>query len=240
MKLLKVNGLNAFYKNIQVLHDISFKIKEGQIVTFLGANGAGKSTLMKAITGTLDSFSGSLKFKDKDLGKLKYYQIAKLGISHVPEGREVFPQLTVKNNLLMGSYLRNDKSEIKKDIKMVYEHFPILKERSNQLAGTMSGGQQQMLAIGRGLMARPELLILDEPSLGLAPNIVGEIYENIIKINEEQNITILVVEQNIKRALSVADYGYILENGKVMFEGTSNEIENESKIIDLYLSNVGG
>lgn len=240
MILLEVNNLNAYYGKLQVLYDVSFKVEESKIVTFLGANGAGKSTLMKAVSGALDRYEGSIKYKNKEISKITYYQIASLGISHVPEGREVFPQLSVKNNLLMGAYLRKDKKGIKQDMEMVYEHFPILKERENQLAGTLSGGQQQMLAIGRGLMAKPELLILDEPSLGLAPKIVNEIYQHILQINKEQNITIMLVEQNIKKALTVSDYGYILENGKIMFEGSSDQIANNEQVIDFYLSNVGG
>ncbi|MBU2548612.1 MAG: ABC transporter ATP-binding protein [Proteobacteria bacterium] len=214
---------------------VSLVVEEGQIVTILGANGAGKTTVLKTISGVMEPEKGSVKFMDRQIDHVEPDKIVKMGISHVPEGREVFHDLTVRENLMMGSYLRNDKDGILRDVEICYDYFPILKTRSKQLGGSMSGGEQQMLAIARALMARPKLLLLDEPSLGIAPFLVKEIYEIIKKINKEQNTTILLVEQNAPMALAVSHIGYVLELGRIVLNDTCAELMENEDVKEFYL-----
>lgn len=232
--LLTVESIETYYGNIQALKGISFDVPEGAIVTLLGANGAGKSTTLKSISGLVAPLRGAVTFMGRQLQGLRSEQIVRLGISHVPEGRELFPELTVLENLKMGAYTRRDKSEIQRSLERVYEHFPILAERRTQLAGTLSGGEQQMLAIGRALMAQPRLLLLDEPSLGLAPMLVEEIFRIIREIHDS-GTTVLLVEQNANKALSIADYGYVLETGTVALAGASQALLRDDRVRRLYL-----
>ena len=232
--LLTVEGLETYYGNIQALKGISFHVPEGAIVTLLGANGAGKSTTLKSISGLVPPRRGAVAFMGRQIEGLPSEQVVRLGISHVPEGRELFPELTVLENLKMGAYTRRDKVEIQRSLERVYEHFPILAERRTQLAGTLSGGEQQMLAIGRALMAQPRLLLLDEPSLGLAPMLVEEIFRIIREIHES-GTTVLLVEQNANKALSIADYGYVLETGLIALAGASQELLRDDHVRQLYL-----
>ena len=232
--LLSVKGLETYYGNIQALKGIAFQVPEGAIVTLLGANGAGKSTTLKSISGLIPLRHGAVTFMGRQIGGLPSEQIVRLGIAHVPEGRELFPELTVLENLKMGAYTRSDKGEIQHSLDRVYTHFPILAERRSQLAGTLSGGEQQMLAIGRALMARPKLILLDEPSLGLAPRLVEEIFR-IIRSIHESGTTVLLVEQNANKALSIADYGYVLETGKIALAGESQQLLRNDHVRRLYL-----
>jgi branched-chain amino acid transport system ATP-binding protein len=232
--LLVVEGIETYYGNIQALKGISFDVPEGAIVTLLGANGAGKSTTLKSISGLVPPLRGAVTFMDRHIEDRSSEQIVRLGISHVPEGRELFPELSVLENLKMGAYTRRDKVEIQQSLARVYEHFPILAERRTQLAGTLSGGEQQMLAIGRALMAQPRLLLLDEPSLGLAPMLVEEIF-HIIREIHDRGTTVLLVEQNANKALSIADYGYVLETGTIALAGTSQELLRDDHVRRLYL-----
>ena len=232
--LLVVEGIETYYGNIQALKGISFDVPEGAIVTLLGANGAGKSTTLKSISGLAPPLRGAVTFMDRHIEDRSSEQIVRLGISHVPEGRELFPELSVLENLKMGAYTRRDKVEIQQSLARVYEHFPILAERRTQLAGTLSGGEQQMLAIGRALMAQPRLLLLDEPSLGLAPMLVEEIFRIIREIHDH-GTTVLLVEQNANKALSIADYGYVLETGTIALAGTSQELLRDDHVRRLYL-----
>jgi branched-chain amino acid transport system ATP-binding protein len=232
--LLTVEGLESYYGNIQALKGISFDVPEGAIVTLLGANGAGKSTTLKSISGLVSPLRGVVTFMGHQIQGLPSEQIVRLGVSHVPEGRELFPELTVLENLTMGAYTRRDKSEIQHNLERVYAHFPILAERRTQLAGTLSGGEQQMLAIGRALMAQPRLLLLDEPSLGLAPMLVEEIFRIIREIHDH-GTTVLLVEQNANKALSIADYGYVLETGLVALAGASQDLLRDDRVRRLYL-----
>jgi branched-chain amino acid transport system ATP-binding protein len=232
--LLCVEGLETFYGNIQALKGISFQVPEGAIVTLLGANGAGKSTTLKAISGLVPPAHGTVTFLGRPIHGLPAERIVRLGIAHVPEGRELFPELTVLENLKMGAYTRRDKREIQASLERVYAHFPILAERRGQLAGTLSGGEQQMLAIGRALMARPRLMLLDEPSLGLAPMLVEEIFRIIRQIHDS-GTTVLLVEQNANKALSIADYGYVLETGKIALAGDSRRLLGDDHVRRLYL-----
>ena len=207
---------------------------EGKIVSLIGANGAGKSTTMRTIMGLVKAREGSISFLDQDLTKLKTHEIVKAGISLVPEGRQILQDMTVYENLEMGAYIRKDKAGIEEDIKKVFKRFPILDERSYQLGGTLSGGQQQMLAIGRALMARPKLLLLDEPSMGLAPLVVNEIFEVIKEISQE-GTTVLVVEQNVRQALKIADYAYVLETGKMVLDGSAEDVRHDPRVMEAYL-----
>jgi branched-chain amino acid transport system ATP-binding protein len=232
--LLAVEGIETYYGNIQALKGISFEVSEGAIVTLLGANGAGKSTTLKSISGLVSPLRGAVTFMGHPITGLPSEQVVRRGISHVPEGRELFPELTVLENLKMGAYTRRDKVEIQRSLERVYEHFPILAERRTQLAGTLSGGEQQMLAIGRALMAHPRLLLLDEPSLGLAPMLVEEIFRIIREIHES-GTTVLLVEQNANKALSIADYGYVLETGLIALAGASQELLRDDHVRQLYL-----
>ncbi|RBP93241.1 branched-chain amino acid transport system ATP-binding protein [Cytobacillus firmus] len=231
--MLKVNGINAFYGKIQVLKSISLEVEEGSIVTILGANGAGKTTTMKTISGLLKPQAGSIQFQGQDVTGLRPDQLLRKGIALVPEGRQILSGMTVLENLEMGAYHRKD-NEIAQDIKNVMGRFPILEERQKQLGGTLSGGQQQMLAIARAILSKPKLLLLDEPSMGLAPLIVADIFKIIKEINEA-GTTVLLVEQNARQALKISDYGYVLETGKMVAEGSSQMLLNDTRIMEAYL-----
>ena len=230
--MLKVNNLAVNFGGIKAVKGISFKVEKGEIVSLIGANGAGKSTTLRAISGLVKVASGEVIFQDENITNLQPYSIVEKGIIHCPEGRRIFPNLTVLDNLKIGAYLRND--NIEDDIKHMYELFPILKTRSWQHAGTLSGGEQQMLAVARSLMARPKILMLDEPSLGLAPIIVKEIYD-IIKEIKKEGITILLIEQNANMALKCADNAYVLETGDINMHGTGEELLNNNYILEAYL-----
>jgi branched-chain amino acid transport system ATP-binding protein len=232
--LLRVQEIETFYGNIQALKGVSFEVPEGSIVTLLGANGAGKSTTLKSISGLTPPTQGAVTFMDQLISGLPSEKVVRMGIAHVPEGRELFPELTVLENLKMGAFTRRDKREIQQSLERVYAHFSILAERRSQLAGTLSGGEQQMLAIGRALMARPRLILLDEPSLGLAPKLVEEIFRIIYDIRAS-GATVLLVEQNANKALSIADYGYVLETGKIALEGKSQQLLRNDHVRRLYL-----
>jgi len=232
--MLKVKDINVSYKDVQVLWDVSFEVKEGEFVAILGANGAGKTTTLNAISGLLKVGKGSIEFMGKDITQVPGHKIAELGIIHVPEGRRLFPEMTVQENLEMGSLFPEAKAKRKETMKKVYEQFPILEEKQNKEASTLSGGQQQMLALGRGLMALPKLLILDEPSLGLAPVLVKQIFENIRDINSE-GVTVLQVEQNVVQTLNMCHRAYVLENGRVFLQGTGKELLNDEHIKEAYL-----
>lgn len=232
--LLSVQNIDVFYGPIQALFSVSLEVEEGEIVTLIGANGAGKSTLLRTISGLLKPRAGSIYFENEDLTRKSSIEIVKSGISHVPEGRRVFPEMTVLENLELGAYVRKDRSEIEKDLKTVFERFPRLYERRNQLAGTLSGGEQQMLAIGRALMSRPRLLLLDEPSMGLAPILVSEIFEIIKEINA-RGTTILLIEQNANMALSIANRAYVIETGRIVLSGTSQEVASNPDVKKAYL-----
>lgn len=232
--MLQVNGIDVYYGNIQALKEVSLSIEQGEIVTLIGANGAGKSTLLKTISGLLKPKQGDILFSGASISGKPAQAIVKQGISHVPEGRRVFSQMTVEENLELGAYLRKDKAEIKKDFEKVYDLFPRLLERRKQHAGTLSGGEQQMLAMGRALMARPRLLLLDEPSMGLAPLLVKTIFRIIEEINET-GTTILLIEQNANMALSVADRAYVIETGKIVLSGTADELNASEEVKMAYL-----
>ncbi len=232
--MLELKGVVSGYGNITALKSIDLSVPEGKIVSLIGANGAGKSTTMRTIMGLVKAREGSISFLGQDLTKLKTHEIVKAGISLVPEGRQILQDMTVYENLEMGAYIRKDKASIEEDIKKVFKRFPILDERSYQLGGTLSGGQQQMLAIGRALMARPKLLLLDEPSMGLAPLVVNEIFEVIKEISQE-GTTVLVVEQNVRQALKIADYAYVLETGKMVLDGSAEEVRHDPRVMEAYL-----
>lgn len=231
--MLKVNDINVYYGSIHAIKGVSFEVKEGEIVTLIGANGAGKSTVLKTVSGLLRSKTGSIEFLDKSIATVAPHKIVKQGLAHVPEGRRIFLQMSVEENLEMGAFTQSAKT-VSEDIAKVYEQFPRLKERRRQTAGTLSGGEQQMLAMGRALMSRPKLLMLDEPSMGLAPILVEQIFE-IIKELHKSGTTILLVEQNAQMALSVADRAYVLETGKVTLSGTGAELIKSDEIRKAYL-----
>ena len=232
--MLKVEGLHTYYGNIHALKGIDLEIKEGEIVSLIGSNGAGKSTLLSTVTGIVHAQTGTITFKGNNITNTAPYNVTKTGISIAPEGREVFPFLTVEENLRLGAYIVRDKKKIAEGYERVYQLFPRLKERYKQTAGTMSGGEQQMLSIGRALMSNPELLLLDEPSLGLAPNIVLQIFDLIKSINA-QGVTTLLIEQNANMALSVSSRAYVLENGVVSISGNAKDIANDSRVKKAYL-----
>lgn len=232
--MLKVEGISVYYGAIQALKNVSLEVEEGSIVTLIGANGAGKTTSLKTISGILKPRTGKITFKGQDITRTPAQQIVGLGISQVPEGRRVFPSMSVMENLEMGAYLRRDKSGILQDFDTVFERFPRLLERKKQLAGTLSGGEQQMLAIGRALMSRPQLLLLDEPSMGLAPLLVKEIF-SIIKDINEKGTTVLLVEQNANMALSIADKAYVLETGQIVLAGPAGELARSPQVKKAYL-----
>jgi branched-chain amino acid transport system ATP-binding protein len=233
--MLKLENINTFYGNIHALKNVDIEIRQGEIITLIGANGAGKSTTLMTICGVVPPRSGKIVFEDEDITKIPTDVIVSKGIIQVPEGRRIFPALTVRENLDMGAFLRKDKDKIKMDIEYVFELFPILADRRNQVGGTLSGGEQQMLAISRALMASPRLLLLDEPSLGLAPIIVQQIFSIIKKINEEQKTTIFLVEQNANLALKTAHRGYVMETGRITQADTTKALLANDKIRDAYL-----
>jgi branched-chain amino acid transport system ATP-binding protein len=232
--MLTIENVSASYGMVQILRDISFHIKEEEIVSIIGPNGAGKTTLVKTITGLLHPKSGAIRFKGENIEKLPPYEIVKKGITLIPEGREIFPRMTVEENLKLGAYTANGKSTVKEAKERVYQIFPVLKKKEKALAQNLSGGEQQMLVICRSLMSNPQLLILDEPSLGLAPLIVEKVLDTVRKINEE-GVTILLVEQNIRDSLDIADRGYVLEQGKIILEGKSRELLCSNHIKEAYL-----
>ncbi|MDQ0247273.1 branched-chain amino acid transport system ATP-binding protein [Bacillus fengqiuensis] len=232
--MLKVDQIDVYYGNIQALKGVSLEVNEGEIVTLIGANGAGKSTLLKTLSGLLKPKEGAIQYLDHSISGKPAQAIVKAGISHVPEGRRVFANMTVEENLELGAYLRKDSNEIRKDIQKVYELFPRLLERRKQLSGTLSGGEQQMLAMGRAIMARPKLLLLDEPSMGLAPLMVKTIFQIIEEINRD-GTTILLVEQNANMALSIANRAYVIETGRVVISGTAEELQASEQIKMAYL-----
>lgn len=231
--MLEVDNLHVFYGGIHALKGISFNVPEGKIVTLIGANGAGKTTTLRAICGLVEA-KGAIRLNGVELLGRPTYEIVRMGVAMVPEGRRVFPNLTVMENLLMGAYHRSDQDGIERDLNRVFELFPRLKERLWQKAGTLSGGEQQMLALGRALMSRPKLLMMDEPSLGLAPLLVKEVFEVIRELNEEGR-TILLIEQNARAALKIAHYGYVLETGKIVMEGTGADLLNDDRVRKAYL-----
>lgn len=234
MPMLEVKDLEVYYGMIQAIKGISFQVDEGDVIALIGANGAGKTTILHTITGLIPAKAGTITFEGTDITHMPGHKLVPMGIAHVPEGRRVFAQLSVLENLKMGAYTRKDKQEIEDTIKMIYGRFPRLEERKNQLAGTLSGGEQQMLAMGRALMSHPRLIVMDEPSMGLSPKLVKEIFSIIRKLHE-QGITILLVEQNAKMALSIADRAYVLETGRITMEGDAKELLNNEQVRKAYL-----
>ena len=233
--VLVLSNVESAYGPIRAIRGVSLKVKQGQIATVLGSNGAGKTTILKTISGILDPRRGSVHFKGQDITAVDPAKIVRLGLSHVPEGREVFPLLSVHDNLLMGAYTRSDRDAVARDIERAFAYFPILKERERQDAGLLSGGQQQMLAIARALVAAPEMILLDEPSLGLSPKLTKEIFEIVVRINRERGTTMLLVEQNANMALNAADDGYVLENGRIVMEDTCERLREKEDIKEFYL-----
>ncbi len=233
--LLTVSNVETYYGPIMALRGVSFSVPPGTIVTILGANGAGKTTILKTVSGVMDPQKGTVTLEGRQIQGLDPDRVARLGLSHVPEGREVFPFLTVRENLRMGAYSRRDADGVAQDLEMVGEYFPVLQARAEQRAGSLSGGEQQMLAIGRALMARPKVMLLDEPSLGLAPKLVKDIFEIIQRINRERGVTVLLVEQNANLALHIADYGYVLELGRIVMEDTCPRLLEKDDIREFYL-----
>ena len=234
MAMLEIKDIEVYYGMIQAIKGISFEVNEGEVIALIGANGAGKTTTLHTITGLLSPKKGSVIFEGKDITKVPAHKIVSLGIAHVPEGRRVFAELTVYENLKMGAYTRKDKDEIEKTLEMVYKRFPRLEERKNQLAGTLSGGEQQMLAMGRALMSHPKIIVMDEPSMGLSPILVNEIFDIIQEVSKG-GTTVLLVEQNAKKALSIADRAYVLETGKIVLEGDAKELMNDESVKKAYL-----
>jgi len=232
--MLEVENVSAAYGLVQILWDVSFKIKEKEIVSVIGPNGAGKTTLVKTVMGLLPAKAGTIRFKGENIEKLRPYEIVKKGVTLIPEGREIFPKMTVEENMLLGAYTINDKNAVKESKERSYQIFPVLKKKEKALAQTLSGGEQQMLVICRSLMSNPQLLILDEPSLGLAPIIVGKVLDTLRKINEE-GVAVLLVEQNIRDSLNIADRGYVLEKGKIIIEGKGRELLSNDHIKEVYL-----
>jgi len=232
--MLEVENVSAAYGLVQILWDVSFKIKEKEIVSIIGPNGAGKTTLVKTIMGLLPAKNGTIRFKGENIEKLPTHKIVKKGVTLIPEGREIFPKMTVEENMLLGAYTIKDKNAVKESKERIYQIFPVLKKKEKALSQTLSGGEQQMLVICRSLMSNPELLILDEPSLGLAPIIVGKVLDTLRKINEE-GVTVLLVEQNIRESLNIADRGYVLEEGKIIIEGKGRELLSNDHIKEVYL-----
>ncbi len=234
MALLEVKDLSVYYGVIQAIKDISFEVNEGEIVTLIGANGAGKTTTMQSIMGLIPARSGSVIYNGTDITKMPGHKIVNLGMTQVPEGRHVFQELTVYENLMMGAYTQKDKAQIKADVEEIYTTFPRLGERRNQIAGTLSGGEQQMLAMGRAMMCHPKLLMLDEPSMGLSPLLVDQVFD-IIKEYHKRGTTILLVEQNAGKSLAISDRAYVLENGRIAYSGTGKELAESDEIKKAYL-----
>ncbi len=233
--VLKIDNLESYYGPIMAIRGVSLEVRQGQIVTILGANGAGKTTLLKTISGVMTPAKGTIELNNEPIAYLEADRIVKKGLVHVPEGREIFPLLSVYENVIIGAYTRNDKKQIADDLEMVYNYFPILKERGKQRAGTLSGGQQQMLAIARGLMSAPKVMLLDEPSLGLSPLLVEEIFTILKRLNKEQGVTMLLVEQNARVALGVADYGYVMEIGRIVMADDAKKLAASKDIQAFYL-----
>ena len=233
--LLELRNIESAYGPIKAIRGVSLKVNAGEIGTVLGANGAGKTTILKTISGIIDPRKGHVQFRSVDITAQDPSRIVQQGVSHVPEGREVFPLLSVRDNLLMGAYTRKDRDAVARDMETVYGYFPILRERAAQDAGLLSGGQQQMLAISRAIMANPTLILLDEPSLGLSPKLTKEIFEIVVRINRERGTTILLVEQNANMALNAADYGYVLENGRIVMEDRCDRLREKDDIKEFYL-----
>jgi branched-chain amino acid transport system ATP-binding protein len=233
--MLEIKNLSVSYGAINALHGISLQIKDGDIVTLIGANGAGKTTTLKTISGLLKTRGGEILYGGRNIANLRPHKIVELGISHVPEGRMVFANLTVRENLAMGAYLQRDKAAVRTELDFVFGMFPRLQERESQVAGTLSGGEQQMLAIGRALMSRPKFLMMDEPSLGIAPLLVKTIFEKIVEINRERHITILLVEQNANLALEISNYGYVLETGRIILQDQSSALRQNPQVKSAYL-----
>jgi len=234
MALLEIKDLEVNYGVIKAIKGVSFDVNEGEIIALIGANGAGKTTILHTITGLIQAKKGSIVFDGKELTKTPPHKIVSMGMAHVPEGRRIFQQLSVLENLKLGAYTRKDKSEIASTLKMVYERFPRLEERKNQVAGTLSGGEQQMLAMGRALMSKPRIILMDEPSMGLSPLLVSEIFD-IIKVINESGTTVLLVEQNAKKALSIADRAYVLETGRITLEGKASDLLHDESVQKAYL-----
>lgn len=233
--LLKVENIEVYYGVIKALKGISFEVNKGEIVALIGANGAGKTTILHTVTGLLKPKAGKILYNDVDISKMPAHKIVTMGMAHVPEGRRIFSQLSVLDNIKLGAYTRKDKDEIEQSLKYVYERFPRLEERKNQIAGTLSGGEQQMLAMGRALMSKPDFILMDEPSMGLSPLLVSEIFD-IIKVINEGGTTVLLVEQNAKKALSIADRAYVLETGNIALSGNAKDLMNDESVKKAYLS----
>ncbi|NLO81025.1 MAG: ABC transporter ATP-binding protein [Xanthomonadaceae bacterium] len=233
--LLSVRNIETYYGPVMAIRGVSLDVHPGSIVTILGGNGAGKTTILKTISGAIDPQKGSVRFLGREISRRDPDWVARQGIAHVPEGREVFPFLTVRENLALGAYCRRDRTGIRHDLELVYEYFPMLRERADQQAAYLSGGQQQMLAIGRALMARPQLMLLDEPSLGLAPRLVREIFAIIVRLNREQGVSMLLVEQNARMGLQAGQYGYVLEVGRIVMEDTCERLLQSEDVREFYL-----
>ena len=233
--ILTLTNVESAYGPIRAIRGVSLRVRQGEIATVLGSNGAGKSTILKTISGIIDPRKGTVVFRGEDITAQDPAHIVQRGLSHVPEGREVFPLLSVRDNLMMGAYTRRDRDKVAGDLELVCGYFPILKERQHQPAGLLSGGQQQMLSISRAIMAAPQLILLDEPSLGLSPLLTSEIFQIIVRINRERGTTLLLVEQNANMALNVADYGYVLENGRIVMEDTCDRLREKDDIKEFYL-----
>ena len=234
MAMLSVNNLQVHYGMIQAIKDVSFEVNEGEVIALIGANGAGKTTILHTVSGLLQPTKGSVIFEGQDITKVPAHKIVSLGMAHVPEGRRVFAQLTVLENLKLGAYTRKDKNEMEETLKMIYKRFPRLEERKNQVAGTLSGGEQQMLALGRALMSHPKIILMDEPSMGLSPIFVEEVFKIIRDISAE-GVTVLLVEQNAKKALNIADRAYVLETGNIILQGDAKKLMNDESVKKAYL-----
>lgn len=233
--LLKVDNIEVYYGMIKALKGVSFEVNKGEIVALIGANGAGKTTILHTVSGLLKPKTGNIIYNGDDITKVPAHKVVTMGMAHVPEGRRIFQQLSVLDNIKLGAYTKKDKAEIEKTLKYVYERFPRLEERKNQIAGTLSGGEQQMLAMGRALMSKPDFILMDEPSMGLSPLLVSEIFE-IIKAINENGTTVLLVEQNAKKALSIADRAYVLETGSIVLSGDAKDLMNDESVKKAYLS----